>query len=56
VFYKHVNSSFVGTDLEQRLRDAGIDSVVIAGLATDHCVCGEFATVTLTAQVVSALG
>lgn len=38
VIYKHVNSSFIGTDLEQRLRDAGIDTVVICGLTTDHCV------------------
>jgi nicotinamidase-related amidase len=36
--YKNVNSAFIGTDLEQRLRDAGIDTVVIVGLTTDHCV------------------
>lgn len=35
---KNVNSGFIGTDLEQRLRDAGAESVVIAGLTTDHCV------------------
>lgn len=35
---KHVNSAFIGTDLEQQLRDAGIDSVVIVGLTTNHCV------------------
>jgi nicotinamidase-related amidase len=38
VLYKNVNSSFIGTDLEQRLRDAGITTVVICGITTDHCV------------------
>jgi nicotinamidase-related amidase len=38
VLYKNVNSSFIGTDLEQRLRDAGIATLVICGLTTDHCV------------------
>lgn len=38
VVYKSVNSSFIGTDLEQRLRDGGIDTVVICGITTDHCV------------------
>lgn len=38
VVLKHQNSSFIGTDLEQRLRDAGITHVVITGLTTDHCV------------------
>jgi nicotinamidase-related amidase len=38
VIYKNVNSAFIGTDLEQRLRDAGIETMVIAGLITDHCV------------------
>jgi nicotinamidase-related amidase len=38
VLYKNVNSSFIGTDLERRLRDAGIDTVVICGITTDHCV------------------
>lgn len=35
---KNVNSAFIGTDLEQRLRDAGIAQLVIAGLTTNHCV------------------
>lgn len=38
VIYKSVNSSFIGTDLEQRLRDAGITTLVICGITTDHCV------------------
>ena len=31
-------SAFDGTDFEQRLRDRGIDSLVIGGLATNICV------------------
>ena len=38
VIGKHVNSAFIGTDLEARLRQQGIDTVVIAGLTTAHCV------------------
>lgn len=38
VIEKNVNSAFIGTDLESRLRRAGIDTLVIAGLTTDHCV------------------
>lgn len=38
VIQKQVNSAFIGTNLEKRLRAAGIDSLVIAGLTTDHCV------------------
>ena len=38
VIGKNVNSAFIGTDLEQRLRAAGIDTVVLCGLTTDHCV------------------
>ena len=38
VIQKQVNSAFIGTDLERRLRSAGIDSLVLAGLTTDHCV------------------
>jgi nicotinamidase-related amidase len=33
-----VNSAFIGTDLEQRLREHKIDSVVITGITTNHCV------------------
>jgi len=35
---KTVNSAFIGTDLEQRLRAAGITHVVLCGITTDHCV------------------
>jgi nicotinamidase-related amidase len=38
VISKEVNSAFIGTDLEQRLRAAEIDTVVLCGLITDHCV------------------
>lgn len=38
VIFKSVDSSFIGTDLEQRLRAAGASALVIAGLTTDHSV------------------
>ncbi|GAA3976834.1 cysteine hydrolase family protein [Mucilaginibacter dorajii] len=38
VISKSVNSSFIGTDLQQRLEESGIDTVVIVGLTTEHCV------------------
>jgi nicotinamidase-related amidase len=38
VLQKTVNNAFVGPDLETRLRDAHIDTVVIIGLTTEHCV------------------
>jgi nicotinamidase-related amidase len=38
IIQKTVNSSFIGTDLESRLRSNSIDSVVIVGLTTNHCV------------------
>lgn len=31
-------SGFEGTDLEERLRSAGVEEVVLGGLATDYCV------------------
>lgn len=38
VIEKSVNNAFVGTNLEERLRDQNIDSVVCIGLTTEHCV------------------
>jgi len=38
VIEKRVNSCFIGTSLEQELRAAGHDTLVIAGLTTNHCV------------------
>lgn len=35
---KNVNSAFIGTDLESRLRENGYDTLVIVGLTTQHCV------------------
>lgn len=35
---KQVNSAFIGTTLEKYLRGHNIDTVVIVGLTTDHCV------------------
>lgn len=35
---KNVNSAFIGTDLESKLRSAGIDTLVIAGYTSQHCV------------------
>lgn len=38
VIRKNVNSAFIGTPLKEMLDLAKIDTVVIAGLTTDHCV------------------
>jgi nicotinamidase-related amidase len=38
IVVKNVNSSFIGTDLENRLRASGIENLVIVGATTNHCV------------------
>lgn len=38
VYRKHVNSGFIGTNLERDLRQESIDTLVIVGLTTNHCV------------------
>jgi len=38
VYRKNVNSAFIGTTLERDLRQAGIETLVIVGLTTNHCV------------------
>lgn len=35
---KHVNSAFIGTNLESILQEMGVNAIVIAGLSSDHCV------------------
>jgi nicotinamidase-related amidase len=38
VIEKTVNSAFIGTDLKDQLDRAGITTLVIVGLTTDHCI------------------
>jgi len=38
VIVKRVNSAFIGTDLETRLRANNITTLVICGATTNHCV------------------
>ncbi|WP_310188062.1 cysteine hydrolase family protein [Bacillus sp. 3255] len=38
IFLKNVNSSFIGTNLEQVLRQMACEQIVIVGLTTNHCV------------------
>lgn len=38
VIEKDVNSAFIGTDLELRLREHGVTRLVIAGFFTNYCV------------------
>lgn len=37
-FTKTVNSAFIGTGLCEHLREHNYESLVVAGLTTDHCV------------------
>lgn len=38
VIEKLVHSAFIGTDLEEQLRRAGITALIMTGLTTNHCV------------------
>lgn len=38
LYYKRVNSAFIGTSLEADLKAADIHQLVICGLTTNHCV------------------
>ena len=38
LFQKHVNSAFIGTDLEEQLKKHGYKTLIIVGLTTPHCV------------------
>lgn len=38
VITKNVNSAFIGTDLREQLDQLGIDTLVIVGLTTNHCI------------------
>jgi len=38
VYYKRVNSAFIGTTLERDLRRQSINTLVVIGFTTNHCV------------------
>lgn len=38
IHVKNVNSSFIGTSLEHDLREEGVETLVVVGLTTNHCV------------------
>jgi nicotinamidase-related amidase len=38
VYRKWVNSAFIGTTLEIDLRQQGVESLVVVGLTTNHCI------------------
>jgi nicotinamidase-related amidase len=38
IVWKHVNSAFIGTNLEKELNSKGYNTLVIVGLTTQHCV------------------
>jgi nicotinamidase-related amidase len=37
-FTKNVNSAFIGTELEKKLKKLGCTDIVVIGLTTQHCV------------------
>lgn len=43
-FRKSANSAFIGTGLEEYLHEHGIQSLVIVGLTTEHCVSASTRT------------
>ena len=38
ILTKHVNSGFIGTNLETLLKDQNIKRLVIVGMTTNHCI------------------
>ena len=38
IIVKNVNSPFIGTDLKEQLDHEGINTLVIVGLTTNHCI------------------
>ena len=38
VYFKNVNNAFIGTTLEKDLRKRRINTLVVVGLTTNHCV------------------
>jgi nicotinamidase-related amidase len=38
IIQKSVNSAFIGTNLKELLDEQGVQSIIIVGLTTDHCV------------------
>jgi nicotinamidase-related amidase len=38
IITKTVNSAFIGTDLEAQLKRKNIETLVVVGITTDHCV------------------
>ena len=38
IITKDVNSAFIGTDLKERLDNKGLQTLVVVGLTTNHCI------------------